>query len=204
MVKKLEGQVESVLIGYEPGTIRSVRVEQVKVTLDGFEEERHSGPTMLSNSRQPYYPRGTVIRNSRQVSIVSVEELVQTAEVMGLPMLLPEWYGANLCLQSIPNLTLLPPSTRLFFPDEAVLVVDGENEPCTVTGRSIQEQNPDQKRLTTAFPKAAIHKRGVVAWVERPGFINRGDTVRTQLAPQTSYSFSSTQQAIFYGKYKSV
>ena len=188
MIKKLEGQVESLLICTDSDTILSTRLEQVKVTLDGFEGEKHSGPTMRANARQPYYPRGTVIRNSRQVSIVSVEELVQIAAKLELPELLPEWFGANLNLQGIPNLSLLPPSTRLFFPGKAVLVVDGENEPCTVTGRSIQDQHPARPGLTTAFPKAALHKRGIVAWVERPGIIQSGDIVTVKLEPQVAYS----------------
>jgi hypothetical protein len=189
MPKKLEGRVESVLVGADSKTKLSSRQEEVKVTLDGFEGDRHSGPTMRSNARQPWYPRGTIIRNSRQISIVSVEELAQVAEAMELPELLPEWYGANLNLQGIPNLTLLPPSTRLFFPGEAVLVIDGENTPCTVTGRMIQAQFPDRSGLTSAFPKAAMHKRGVVAWVERPGIIKAGDPVEVQLVAQIAYSF---------------
>lgn len=188
--KKLEGRVESVLISPHGDKIQSVRFRQAQVTLDGFEGDRHSGPTMRANSRQPYYPRGTVIRNSRQISIVSSEELAQVAKFLDLPQLLPELYGANLNLQNIPNLSLLPPSTRLFFPGETVLVIDGENEPCTVTGRSIQEQFPERTNLTTAFPKAAIHKRGVVAWVERPGVIQENDIVSVKLAPQVFYSIS--------------
>jgi len=188
MAQKISGQVEGLLVSSDPKSNLSLRQAQVKATLEGFEGDRHIGLTMRSNARQPHYPRGTVIRNSRQISIVSVEELAQVAAAMDLPELLPEWLSANLSVRGIPNLTLLPPSSRLFFPGEAVLVIDSENTPCTSTGRSIQSQHSARPGLTTAFPKAARHKRGLVAWVERPGIVRLGDQVTIQLAPQIVYS----------------
>jgi len=156
--------------------------------MEGFEGDNHAGMTMLANSRQPYYKRGTIIRNFRQVSILSVEELAQVARRMELSQVLAEWLGANLLLRNVPNLTQLPPSTRLFFPQDAVLVVEGENFPCNGPARLIQNQFPTMPNLVAAFLKYAMHKRGLVAWVERPGYIGTGDTVRVEVAPQVSYS----------------
>lgn len=189
MGRSLEGYVMSVLVGLEPKSLISTRRMSVKVTMEGFEGDKHAGLTRLSDARTPCYPRGTEIRNSRQVSIVSQEELTLIATAMELPIVLPEWLGANLALHNIPNLTYLPPSTRLLFPQDAVLVVEGENLPCVHPGKVIQSQYPDVPKLTTTFPQAAIHKRGIVAWVERPGIICEGDLVRVEVAHQVIYSF---------------
>jgi MOSC domain-containing protein YiiM len=189
MKKPLEGFVKSIFVGRDSEALEKMLVQTVKVTLEGFEGDKHAGLTRLSDVRVPHYPPGTIIRNTRQVSIVSMEELEQIAEALKVPTISAEWLGANLNLLGIPNLTQLPPSTRLFFPQDAVLVIDCENEPCTGPGRAIQEHYPDVPRLTSAFPKAAIHKRGLVAWVERAGMIVTGDTVGVDLPPQVTYSY---------------
>ncbi len=166
---------------------RKERRPRVRVTLEGFEGDRHAGLTRLSDARTPHYPRGTEIRNSRQVSIVSAEELSAIAVDMGLPELRPEWLGANLVLGGIPDLTHLPPSTRLLFPHDTVLVVEGENLPCTLPGQVLQDRYPHIPGLVTAFPKEAIHRRGVLGWVERSGFICEGDPVTVRITRQVPY-----------------
>ena len=107
--------------------------------------------------------------------MLSLEGLAEIAQAMQLPEVLPEWVGENLAMQGIANLTLLPPSTRIFFPGDAVLVVDAENMPCP--GEAIQQHYPDVPKLVQRFPKAALHKHSVVGWVEREGYIAEGDTV---------------------------
>lgn len=189
MKRTLTGIVENVLIAPHADDITAVRLEFVRVTLEGFEGDRHAGLTYLSGGRTPHFPRGTVIRNTRQVSILSAEELDEVAVALGVPAVTPESMGANLLLRGIPALTLLPPSTRLFFPGEAVLVVEGENLPCTTAGAEVQKLYPDVARITTRFPDAALHKRGVVAWVERAGIITTGDEVRVEIPEQVMYSF---------------
>jgi MOSC domain-containing protein YiiM len=187
MKRILQGQVRAALVAPDQDSLVSIRQPEVRVTLAGFEGDRHAGLTMRSGGRTPHFPRGTEIRNSRQVSIVSVEDLDITAAAMKLPALLPEWYGANLLIEGIPALTLLPPATRLFFQRETVLVVEGENYPCTEAGASIQAQYPDIPGLTTLFPRAGLHLRGIVAWVERGGMIHEGDTVEAHLPEQEPY-----------------
>lgn len=188
MKRKLTGQVAAVMLGLDPQSIFSTRCPSVHVTYDGFEGDRHAGPTRITSSGSTY-PRGTEIRNNRQVSIVSADELAEVAVVLGIPAIEAEWIGANLLLRDVPALTLLPPGTRLFFPQDAVLVVDGENLPCTTSGQVIQDQYPDVPNLTSGFPKAGLHKRGLVAWVERPGLIHDGDQVRVEVPEQVIYSF---------------
>ena len=195
MIKELTGTVTHLLIGQSRQSfadhtfIETSNVARVRATFEGLEGDIHKGLTRHSDVRVPHYPRGTIIRNTRQMSILSEEELAEVAAAMEIPQILAAWVGANLELRGIPNLTLLPPSTRIFFPDDAVLVVDAENMPCVGPGQAIQEHYLDIPKLAQRFPKAAIHKRGVVGWVEREGYINDGDTVRVLLPPRVVYSY---------------
>ena len=189
MKKYLTGTVTQLLIGASRHTLQSSNVDRVRATFEGLEGDRHRSLTRRSDVRVPHYPRGTIIRNTRQVSILSEEELAEVAAVLEIPCILAAWVGANLELRDIPNLTMLPPSTRIFFPDDAVIVVDAENMPCVGPGEAIQEHYPDIPKLAQRFPKAAWHKRGVVGWIEREGYINNGDTVRVLLPPRVVYSY---------------
>ncbi len=187
MTSKLEGQVSRVLAARNPDVLESMAEPTVKVSLEGFEGDNHAGFTMRSNARQPHFPRGTLLKNSRQVSLVSEEELAEIATRMGISEILPEWLGANLCLTGLPNLTQLPPGSRLFFPQQTVLVVEGENIPCSGPARVIQAKYPAIKGLRGAFVKAAWKRRGLVGWVERGGLISAGERVRVELAPPVVY-----------------
>jgi hypothetical protein len=189
MTKYLTGTVTHLLIGQDRHTIEASAIARVRATFEGLEGDIHRGLTRRSDVRVPHYPRGTIIRNTRQVSILSQEELAEVAAALKIPHILPAWVGANLELRGIPYLTMLPPSTRIFFPDDAVLVVDAENMPCVGPGNAIQEHYPDVPKLAQCFPKAAMHKRGVVGWVEREGYINDGDNVRLLLPPRVVYSY---------------
>ncbi len=189
MNKYLIGTVTQLLIGPSKETIESSNVARVRATFEGLEGDRHRSLTRRSDVRVPHYPRGTIIRNTRQVSILSEEELAEVAAALEIPRVLPAWVGGNLELRGIPNLTMLPPSTRIFFPDDAVIVVDAENMPCIGPGYAIQDHYPDIPKLVQRFPKAAWHKRGLVGWIEREGYINDGDTVRVLLPPHVVYSY---------------
>jgi hypothetical protein len=85
-------------------------------------------------------------------------------------------------LSGVPGLTQLPAGSRLYFENGVGIVIEGENMPCTTAGGSLQNQFPDRPELTTAFPKKAIGKRGLVAWVEKPGVIRKGEAVTIRLA----------------------
>ena len=173
-----KGIVLKVYVGRDKGSLLTTSQAEVQVTFAGFEGDRHAGLTMLSGGRTPFYPRGTEIRNLRQVSIVSKEELAEVAAAMNLPELKPEWIGANLLVSGIPDLTALPPMTRLFFSSGVVLMAGGENNPCTIAGSMVQKMVPDKPGLSQLFCTAALHRRGVTAWVERPGTIREGDEIK--------------------------
>ncbi len=105
--------------------------------MEGIAGDVHAGTTRKSGGREPWYPRGTLMRNERQVSILSAEELALIAENMGLPKVEGGWIGANLVLEGIPDLSFLPPRTLLFFEGGATLRIDGYNAPCRIAGGSI-------------------------------------------------------------------
>ena len=128
MPAHLTGRTVRVLIGTEPKNLVTRDVSEVKVTWEGFAGDNHEGPTRSADVRVKWFPRGVPIRNTRQVSLVSTEELALIAGALELPQVLAAWLGANLELAGIPRLTELPPGTRLFFPEDATLVVEGEND----------------------------------------------------------------------------
>ncbi len=185
--QQLEAKVSAVFVMEREHAPIATPRQEVRVTWEGFEGDKHAGLTRKVGSRGGPYPRGMEIRNTRQVSLVSEEELAKVAETMGLPRVEPAWVGANLMLAGIPDLTLLPPGTRFIFPDEAALVVEEENLPCTSAGKAVQSQYPERNGLATVFPKAAIHKRGLVGWVERPGVIRTGDKVQVLIPEPSAY-----------------
>lgn len=151
-----------------------VAVDPLVLDWGGPVGDRHHGLTMRSDSRQrPHYERGTEIRNHRQVSLVEAAELAEVAAALGVEALAPGLIADNVYLSGAAGLTALPPMTRLVFPrGGAVLVLGGENDPCTVAGALVEAVHGTP---ATAFPKAAIHKRGVTGWVEHPGEVRVGD-----------------------------
>jgi hypothetical protein len=203
MAHTLIAEVAQLLIGRHPllATLKekqaspdgaylvSEPIEAVEVTLDGLVGDRHAGMTRLADGRTPFYPRGIEIRNARQVSLVGEEELAELAAALGVPAVEAAWLGANLVLRGLPALSRLPPATRLFFPGDATLVVSDENHPCVYPGKALQARYPEHPRLGARFVPAAQGRRGLVAWVERPGRIATGDAVRVALSPPVTFNY---------------
>ena len=152
-----------------------VTVDSLVLDWGGPVGDRHHGLTMKSNSRQSkHYTKGTEIRNHRQVSIVEATELQDVAAALGITEIEPGLIADNIYLRGAANLTTLPLMTRLVFSSGAVIMLGGENDPCTIAGALVAEVHGI---TSTSFPKAARHKRGVTGWVELPGEIKAGDTV---------------------------
>ncbi len=154
------------------------RTDALALALDGLDGDRHQGATRRADARTPWHPRGTRIANTRQVSLVSVEECDEIAAFLGLSAIDPGLLGPNLVLRGIPTLSLVPPATRLQFPSGATLFVTEQNIPCRHPGARIAAAHGDPG-LAVAFGRAASGRRGVVALVERPGTVRCGDPVRT-------------------------
>ena len=172
------------------GDFQTEPVEELVLGFDGIERDFHAGQTRRSGSREPWYPRGTEIRNERQLSIVAADELAAVAERMGLTELKPEWIGANLVIEGLPNLSMLPAGTLLFFKGGATLKIDGQNKPCRFAGRSIAENAgmADVEAGALLFPQSAKRLRGLVGWVEKPGRVVPGEEISVRVPEQWIYT----------------
>lgn len=157
-------------------------IDRLALTLDGIAGDIHAGPTRRTGAREPWHPRGTVIRNDRQLSVLADEELAETAAALGLAKLPAEWIGANLTVSGLDRLSALAPMSRLMAPSGATIVVTAYNAPCRQSGRAIAARSGVPAH-EFGFIKAANGRRGLVGYVERPGLIVLAD-VLTIVAPR--------------------
>ena len=182
-MKTIAATIVSVHAG---GSERLSKDEQssIIVELDGVVGDRHR-----SYSRETWagdkQPKGTVRRNERQWSAVSVEELAEIQEAMDLTVpLTATALGANLCFEGVAELSRLPKGTIMRFPSGAELMVTEYNPPCldmgTKLAETMQTRSGDPLQDTT-FSKASKLLRGVVGVVEVAGIINPGDKVEITL-----------------------
>lgn len=162
--------------------LESASLSRLSVSFAGPENEAHGGLTRPSCSRVlGQYPRNTEIRNTRQLSVLSAEDLAAIAADMGLERLDPALVGATMVIEGIPDFSHLPPSSRLQGANGATLAVDMNNRPCTLPARPIETRHPG---FGKAFKPAARDRRGVTAWVEREGVFALGEEVRLHIPDQ--------------------
>lgn len=167
-------------------TIRAEPLAEMALTLAGYAGESHAGLTRASCSRVlAQYPRGTTIRNTRQLCVVSAEEMAEVAAAMGLDAMDYAWVGASVVIAGIPDFTHVPPSSRLQADGGATLVVDMENHPCNEPAVTIGKAVPGKGR---DFKTAARGRRGVTAWVEREGVLRVGQSVRLHVPAQRAWA----------------
>ena len=156
------------------------QLPSIQAELDGIVGDRHRSyiRKTWAGDKQP---KGTVRRNERQWSAVSVEELADIQKDMGLENpLTAASLGANLCLSGVPELSRLPKGTLLKFPSGAELMVEEYNPPCREMGQklaALHAAHSGEPLSSTAFSKAAKLSRGVVGVIEVAGTINEGDEV---------------------------
>lgn len=170
------------------GNFVSEPLDVLDLTYEGIAGDRHAGLYRNSGAREPWYKRGTPMRNERQLSILSAGELAEIATDLAIPRLLPEWIGGNLVLNGVPKLSQLPPRTLLTFPSGATVRIDGDNGPCRKSGAAIAAHVPGRDDLEFAFVKAAKRKRGILGWVEREGAVRVGDVVAIRIWEQVLYT----------------
>lgn len=164
----------------------------------GILDDHHAGTRLLDVREREMLslglPKGMEIANQREFTAISAEEMREIEQDLVLGgSIAPGSLSENLMLGNIPNLTRLPPGTRLFFQNNnvtrtAVLVVWGENEPCIGPGNVIQEQFPGQSDVASRFVKAAHGRRGVVGSVYSSGVIKVGDIVIAHVPLQRLYT----------------
>ncbi|MFN3973255.1 MAG: MOSC domain-containing protein [Gemmobacter sp.] len=174
------------LVADRKGALAASPRDLLRLGFAGPEGEAHGGLTRPACSRvAAQYPRGTEIRNTRQLSVLSAEELALIAADMGLAALDPALVGASLVLAGIPDLTHLPPSSRLIGANGAALVVDTENRPCQLPARPIEAAHPG---FGARFKAAAKGRRGVTAWVEREGLLSLGEPMALHIPDQPAWA----------------
>ena len=179
---------EVVWLGMAPARqgLRSGAQDALELGFHGLDGARHEGATRPACVRvKELYPKGTEIRNVRQLTILSEEELAGIAADIGLEALDPGLLGASVVVKGIPDFTHVPPSSRLQGPSGVALTVDMENLPCNLPAREIEADEPGHGK---AFKRAAAGRRGVTAWVERPGTLRRGDHLTLWLPAQRAWA----------------
>lgn len=179
-MQKLTGIVQKILIT-PPNEKVSMEVSDVQITFEGLEGDYHSGLTLTTHGRQPEYPKGTEICNLRQITILSAEELAEIATDLQIPELDISWLSGNILVAGTPHLSVLPFGSRFLFSGGVVLLCSGENNPCSTPAKITQFHYPEKTEISREFVKAALHRRGVVAWVEHPGRIMPGESYRIEL-----------------------
>jgi hypothetical protein len=164
-------------------------VAALDLSFEGIAGDFHAGHTRRSGGREPWYERGTEMRNERQLSIVAADELAIVAGRMGIAEIRPEWIGANLVIDGVPRLSMLPSGTLLFFENGVTVKVDAQNGPCKIAGKSVAEHAgmADVMAGALLFPKVAKRLRGLVAWVEKPGRVKAGEAVSVRVPEQWIY-----------------
>lgn len=173
--------------------IRAAPVREMPLKFAGFAGESHAGLTRPSCSRVlAQHPRGTEIRNVRQIAIVSAEEMAAVAAELGLSDFDYAWVGAGVVVEGIADFSHVPPSSRLQGPDGVTLVVDMENRPCQEPAVTIERARPGHGK---AFKAAAEGRRGVTAWVEREGVLRVGDRLRLHVPDQRPWALSEAARA---------
>ncbi len=165
-------------------------VAELALGFDGIAGDFHGGGTRRSGGREPWYPLGTEIRNERQLSIGAADELAAVAERMAIAAVKPEWIGANMVIDGLPRLSMLPAGTLFFFAGGATLKIDGQNQPCRHAGRAVAEHAgmADVEAGSLLFPKAAKRLRGLVGWVEKPGRIGIDEQISVRVPEQWIYA----------------
>ncbi len=159
--------------------------ESLDLTFDGIAGSVHGGATRASCSRvTSQYPRGTQIRNERQLSVISEEELAAIAAAMDLEHIDPARLGASIVLRGLQDFSFVPPSSRLQAPSGATLTVDMQNRPCQFPAKSIEAVAPGKGR---GFKPAAEGRRGVTASVAREGRVVLGDQLRLHVPDQRGW-----------------
>jgi MOSC domain-containing protein YiiM len=166
--------------------IVTIPMTELHLTFAGTQDEVHAGLTRPSCSRvTSQYAKGTPIRNTRQLSIVSAQELAMIAAKLGLDAIDPAWVGATVVIDGIADFSHIPPSSRLQADSGATVTVDMQNRPCQFPAMTIEAAHPGQG---TAFKTAAKGLRGVTGWVEREGVLRVGDRVRLHIPDQRGWA----------------
>jgi hypothetical protein len=191
------GRVETVLVAHTFNSHISTPVEKINVLIrEGVRGDIHAGRRLVDVREKELLsfglPKRMEIANHREFSALSIEEMSEISQAMGVPDLPPGLLGENLIVSGIPRFTQLPVGTKLFFkknnvPQTAVLVVWGENTPCKKPSEALQQHYSELPNIAASFVRHAVGKRGVVGSVYSSGVITQGDIVIAKIPKQYTY-----------------
>jgi hypothetical protein len=175
----------AVMTGDRAGLMAPAR-NTLELTFDGVTGAFHAGLTRKACARVKFqYAKGTRIKNERQLSIISQEELEKIAAKMDVDELNPARLGATMVIKGIANFTHVPPSSRLTAPSGATVTIDMANLPCQFPARSLAADHGDSAKQ---FKSAAKDLRGVTAWVAAEGSVAVGDVLTLHIPNQPVWS----------------
>ncbi len=181
--KTLKGKVASLHMGNNEDLSKQA-CASLSAEIGGIAGDKHQGPVRETWEGE-WQPAGTLRRNERQWSGVSVEELAHITQRLDLTEpLSPDTLGANLCIEGIPEFSLLPKGSTLWFPSGAVLLVEEYNPPCGDMGAQIASKyssRSDKELTDKSWLRPAAGRRGVVGVIDVPGEIRVGDEVEVRV-----------------------
>ena len=181
--KTLRGRVVSLHLGKNEDLSKQQKAS-LSAEIGGFAGDKHQG-AVRETWEGEWEPAGTTRRNERQWSGVSTEELGYITQRLELTEpLSPSTLGANLCIEGIPEFSLLPKGTKLLFPSGAVLLIEEYNPPCSDMGAQIVSKystRSSQALTDQSWLRPASGRRGVVGVIDVPGEIRTGDEVEVRV-----------------------
>ena len=188
--KEVTGSIFSIHVGNNEDMSKQ-STQSIFVELDGFPNDKHQGYSRTAFEGESV-PEGTIRRNDRQWSAVSIEELriIEKSMQLSTP-LLPSVLGANLCFQGIPDFSQLSKGTQIFFPSGVVLMVEEYNPPCQYMSEQIAKIYSKINGgvvKNTDFSKASRKLRGLVGVIDVEGEIHCEDKATVKIFNPSSIS----------------
>ncbi|MCZ6640051.1 MAG: hypothetical protein O7F71_00620, partial [Gammaproteobacteria bacterium] len=180
-------------------------VASAEVALDGLVGDKHRGHTrgVWEGDKDP---EGTIRRNERQWSGISLEELDGITRELDLAeSLTADVVGVNVCVSGIEGFSQLPAGSRLVFPSGAVLAVEEYNPPCLGMSQKISRMfatRSGEPLAKGAFSKASRGRRGIVGVVDVAGQISVGDDIVVEIfaVPNFALPFEAKPDAALNAK----
>jgi hypothetical protein len=176
---------EVVWLGVTPdrsAALQSAPREVLRLSFAGPEGEDHAGLTRPSDSRVlAQYTRGTEIRNVRQLSILSEEDIAAIARRWAFRPSAHDVRGdhgvaRDTGFHAHPAVVAAAGRGERHDPDR------GHGKPALPPG--VQRDRGAHPGFGKAFKPAAAGRRGVTAWVEREGEIRLGAKLRLHIPDQ--------------------
>lgn len=171
------------------GSSYTSRVGELTLDLQGIVHEstrnsKYRGFTRTSDRRVPWLPIDTEIRNQRQISMLSVEDLDALAVSLGISKIDPEWLNANFLISGLEDFSSLPRGTRMRLPNGGCILVEDRTYPCRGSGAAVKEFYPHRSNLELEFVAAAATLRGLLCTIELGGNVVEGDRLEVLVPKQ--------------------